>query len=149
LAKQLDRATFRVIGNEVLLDIVQKVPSSKAELGGIKGISRGVLDRNASELLQAIQRGLAVPESELPKFPRAARWDRDPEFDAKVSKLKTVRDAVAERLGLDPGVLCARERLEAVVRKRPTSIDDLAQMPELRRWQIGVLGAEFVGALNH
>jgi ribonuclease D len=148
LAKQLDRATFRVIGNEVLLDIVGKAPSSKGELSGIKGISRSVLERNASELLEAVKRGLAVPEAELPKFPRAPRWDRDPEFDAKVAKLKTIRDVMAERLQLDPGVLCARERLEAVVRKRPTSVEDLSQMPELRRWQISVLGTEFVSALN-
>jgi ribonuclease D len=149
LAKQLDRATFRVMGNEVLLDIVRKVPSSKTDLSGIKGISRSVLDRNGSELLDAVKRGLAVPEGELPKFPRAPRWDRDPEFDVKVGKLKIVRDLMADRLQLDPGVLCARERLEAVVRKAPASVEDLSNMTELRRWQIEVLGTEFINALQH
>ena len=35
---------------------------------------------------------------DLPRFPRAPRWDKDPDFDARVSALRTVRDAAAHRL---------------------------------------------------
>lgn len=148
LAKTLDRSTFRVMSNETLLEIARQAPTSAAALGKIKGISRGVLDRNSSDILGAVSRGLAVPDSALPKFPRAPRWDRDPEFDTNVTKLRAVRDAAAEELGLDPGVLCARERLEAVARKKPASVDALQQIPELRRWQIDVLGDQLVAALH-
>ena len=81
----------------------------------------------------------------LPK--RAARWDRDPEFDAKVARLKTIRDATAERLDLDPGVLCSRDRMEAVVRRAPASVDELLDLRELRRWQVAEMGEAFVKAL--
>ena len=70
------------------------------------------------------------------------------EFDTKVSKLKLVRDETAQRLNLDPGVLCARERLELVVRKHPTQVEALAEIPELRRWQIDVLGPALIAALH-
>jgi ribonuclease D len=149
IARQLDRATFRVIGNEQLLDIARQQPATRDVLAAIKGMPRALLESRGSELLDAINRGLAVPDSELPRFPRAARWDRDPDFDVRVSALKTVRDEAATRLDLDPGVLCARERLEAVARKNPKTRDELETIVELRQWQRAVLGEGFLNALEH
>jgi len=146
-ALKLDRATFRVVSNDVLLEAAKSHPASKEGLGKLKGMPRGILERSAPELVAAIDRGLAVPESDLPKFQKSARWDRDPEFDAKVGAVKQVRDATAARLELDPGVLCSRERMETVVRLLPGEPEELTQIPEFRRWQIAELGAGFVKAL--
>jgi ribonuclease D len=109
---------------------------------------RGVGERHAGDILDAIRRGEAVSEADLPKFPRAPRWDKDTDFDARVSALRTVRDAAAHRLELDPGVLCSRERLEAIARKAPKSVAELEEMPELRKWQVAELGSAAVKALG-
>ena len=147
VARKADRATFRVLGNEPMFDIARGKPSTREALAAIKGMPRSQLDRAGADLLEAVRRGLALPESELPRFPKAMRWERDPDFDARVSALRSVRDAAAVRLDMDPGVLCARDRLEAVARKKPTTMEELYAMPELRRWQIGELGEEFLAAL--
>jgi ribonuclease D len=130
-----------------LLEIAKRQPASADLLSGIKGVPRGMIESRGEEIIDAVARGLAVPENALPKFPKAPRWDRDPEFDVRVAALKTVRDAAATRLDLDPGVLCARERLEAVARKNPSSPEELADVRELRAWQRGVLGEDFLKAL--
>ena len=148
VAGALDRATFRVLGNEQLLEIARSQPQTKEALGKIKGMPRAILEQRGADLLDAVRRALAVPDAELPKFPRAARWDREPEFDSRVSALKTARDAAAKRLELDPGVLCSRDRLEAVARKNPSSVEEIAEVPELRRWQDAELAADFVRALE-
>jgi ribonuclease D len=148
VARDLDRATFRVMGNEVLLDIARTAPRSAQQLAGLKGMPRGILDRGGAAILSAVQRGLDIVEEHLPRFPRAAKWDREDDFEERVSKLKTVRDSAATRLSLDPGVLCSRERLEAIVRKRPERVKDLEDVPGLRRWQIAEVGEEFVAALK-
>ncbi len=147
-ALRLDRATFRVVGNEVLFEVVRLLPSDRAALGRIKGMPRGILEREGDAILDAIARGRAVSEADLPKFPKAARWDRDPEFDAKVGALKAVRDEAAARLDLDPGVLCSRDRMEAVARLLPREVADLDAIPEFRKWQVAELGAGFVKALG-
>jgi ribonuclease D len=144
VARSMDRATFRVIGNEQLLEIARLHPRTRDDLSRIKGVSRGLLENRAQEITGAVERGLAVPEADLPKFPRSPRWDRDPQFDTRVGALKMVRDEAAQRLDMDPGVLASRERLEAVARAKPKSVDDLKALPELRRWQIELLGADFV-----
>jgi len=148
VARDLDRATFRVMGNEVLLEIARTAPRNVQQLAGLKGMPRGILDRGGAAILSAVQRGLEIAEEHLPRFPRATKWDREEDFEERVSKLKTVRDAAATRLSLDPGVLCSRERLEAIVRRRPAKVSDLEDVPGLRRWQISEMGDEFVEALN-
>ena len=148
VARKADRATFRVLGNEPMFDIARGKPATREALAAIKGMPRSQLDRFAFDLLDAVRRGLALPESELPRFPKAMRWERDPDFDARVSALRSVRDLAAARLDMDPGVLCARDRLEAVARKNPTTIEELYAIPELRRWQIAELGEEFLEALK-
>lgn len=147
-ALAVDRATFRVVANDVLLEISRLQPTTANALGAIKGMPRGILERSGHEVLAAVRRGLAVPEAQLPRFPRSTRWEKDPEFDDKFGRLKAVRDEAARRLDLDPGVLGSRERLEAVARLVPRSVEDLATIPELRRWQVAEMGEAFVKALS-
>lgn len=148
LALALDRSSFRVVSNEVLLEIARRNPARPADLAGIKGMNPRLADQRGADVVEALARGNAVQENDLPRFPRSPRWDKDPEFDDRVARLKHVRDAAATRLELDPGVLCARDRLEAVARKHPRHVDDLADLPDLRRWQVEVLGEDFIRALK-
>jgi len=148
VAAQLDRATFRVMGNEVLLELARRSPRSVSELGAIKGMPKGMVDRAGPDIVASIRRGMEAPEEELPKFPRGQRWNKDRDFDERVSRLKLVRDEAATRLELDPGVLCSRERLENVARSGAKSIEELAAVPELRRWQIEEMGAGFLAAIR-
>ncbi len=148
VAAQLDRATFRVMGNEVLLELARRQPRSVSELGAIKGMPKGMVERAGNDIAAAIRRGMEAPEAELPKFPRGQRWNKDRDFDDRVSRLKTVRDAAATRLELDPGVLCSRERLENVARSGSKTIEDLANVQDLRRWQIEEMGDGFLRALS-
>jgi ribonuclease D len=148
VAAQLDRATFRVMGNEALFEIARRTPKSASELGAIKGMPKGMIERAGADIISAIRRGMEAPEAELPKFPKGQRWNKDRDFDDKVARLKLVRDAAATRLELDPGVLCSRERLENVARSGAKTIEDLAAVPDLRRWQIEEMGEGFVRALQ-
>jgi ribonuclease D len=148
VAGSLDRATFRVVSNETLLELARLAPTTRAQLGAVKGMPRGILESRSADMLAAVARGVAAADADLPRFPRAQRWERDPDFDDVVSRLKTVRDAAAVRLDLDPGVLCPRERLEAVARRRPTTVEELSEVPDFRRWQIEQLGEDFVRALR-
>src|SRR3954468_13020301 len=148
VAAQLDRATFRVMGNEVLFDLARLTPKSVSELAAIKGMPRAMLERAGSDIVAAVIRGAEVPEADLPKFPRGQRWNKDRDFDDRVARLKAVRDAAATRLELDPGVLCSRERLENIARSGASTLEDLKSVPDLRQWQIDQMGEGFLEALR-
>jgi ribonuclease D len=147
IAAELDRASFRVVGNEALLAVAVAVPRTAEDLKGIAGISGRLVEQRGDAFLAAIERGLAVPEKDLPRFPRGERRRPDADFDVLVERLKSVRNAAAERLGLDPGVLCPKGTLEALARARPQSAAALGEIPEVRKWQVEALGEDFLKAL--
>ena len=149
IARDLDRSTFRVAGNDVLLALARLAPTTTAAIESQKGLSRNVAARQASAILEAIERGKAIPETDLPKFPRGLRWARDPDYEDRANALKAVRDRRAAELELDPGVLCPRERLEAIARRNPASVEELMEVIDVRRWQAEVLGEELVRVLRN
>ncbi|HWO88914.1 MAG TPA: HRDC domain-containing protein [Gemmatimonadales bacterium] len=148
VAADLDRASFRVMSNEVMLELAARPVRSIPELRAMRGISARLVDQRGEQLIAAIERGLAVSDKELPRFPRGERRATDRAFEQRVEKLKAARNAVASRVDLDPGVLCPKGTLEAVARVAPKEMAQLSQIPELRRWQIAVLGEDFLKALD-
>ena len=148
IAAELDRASFRVVSNEALLALSAAPPRSAADLAATKGLSSRLVEERGSSLLEVIDHGLAVPEKDLPRFPRAERRTPDPAFERAVEQLKRTRNEMAVRLGLDPGVLCPKGTLEAIARARPRSAAALREVPEVRRWQADVLGGDFLKALE-
>jgi ribonuclease D len=62
--------------------------------------------------------------------------------------VRAARNAAAERLGIDPGVLLGRVALEAVARAGASDRAGLARLAELRRWQIDLLGDALLAALG-
>jgi ribonuclease D len=147
LGAQLDRATFRIIANEALLAVSQALPRTQAALAATAGVPAALAARHGPALLQSVERALGMPEQDLPRMERLPRTRRDPEFEARVERLKAVRNRVAAELGVDPGVLCGRTTLEAVARARPTDRAGLAQVGELRRWQITTFGDALLAAI--
>jgi ribonuclease D len=65
-----------------------------------------------------------------------------------VNRLRGVRETAAAKLDLDPGVLASRERLESIARAKPASLDELAAVPGIKKWQAGVLGEAAVRAVK-
>ena len=150
IAAAQDRATFRIIGNEVLLAVAKALPRSAADLAGIPELRSKLAGRHAAALLEAVRRALALGEADLPRVDRVPRPPQDPALEERVERLKAARNSVAAQLGLDPGVLCARATLEAIARAAPPPKDraGLARIGELRRWQAEVLGDQLLQALR-
>lgn len=149
IAQELDRASFRVVSTEALLALSEAPPRSLEELAKVRGLSERLVSERGASLLAVIERGLAVPEKDLPRFPRSERHAADPSFDQAVDRLKKVRNEMAVRLALDPGVLCPKGTLEAVARARPKTRAALGEIHEVRKWQVEVLGADFLKALGN
>lgn len=148
VAAERDQAPFRILSNEVLLQLAREAPRTPAALRAIKGISSGLADRRGREILAAVARGLAVPEADLPRYPQPDRWERDPVVEARSERLREARNRVADGLDVDPGFLASRAALDEVARRTPTSAEALAAIDALRRWQVEVLGDALLDALR-
>ena len=148
VAERDDRAPFRIIGNDALLAVSRALPASRTDLGHIRDLPSSLARRHGEALLDAVQRAKALPETDLPRLERRPRVHKDPGFDARLERVKAVRNRIATELGLDPGVVSGRTTLEAVVRARPANRTALEQVGEIRRWQIDVLGDALLEAVR-
>ena len=147
-AEQLDRAAFRIIGNEALIALAERTPKDLAGLSAIPGVGKDLVERRGREILAAVERGLGIPEADLPRFPRAARHRPDPAFDGRLERLKAVRVGLVGRLDLQPGVIAPNWLLEGVARGGPRTIEELGQVEGIRRWQIAQFGNELLAAVK-
>jgi ribonuclease D len=147
VAERLDRALFRVLGNEALLALARQRPNTIASLEAVRGIGRDTVRRRGSELLEAIERGLVVPEADLPRFERRPRHRPDPVFEVRLDRLKEWRVGLAARLGLPPGLVAPNATLEAVAKAAPRTGEELTAIPGVRRWQVGEFGGEMLAVV--
>jgi ribonuclease D len=146
LARHLDRAPFRILNNETLLDLARTQPRNLTALAATRGVGPDLIRRRGPELLGAIERGLAVPPDEIPRPDRGVRTRPDPALIERIERLKIARNAAAAKLDLLPGVLCPNGTLESIARADPRTMEDLAAIPELRTWQRNVMGADLLQA---
>jgi ribonuclease D len=146
-ARRADRATFRILNNEPMLLMAKNPPADAAALKATPGLGAEQVERRGPEILAAVQRGLEVPDRDLPRLERSPRRPADPAFEARLERLKAVRNALAQRYELPPGVLCPNGTLEAIARANPGAMEEMSGIPELRRWQLAELGDELLPAL--
>jgi ribonuclease D len=147
-AARADRAPFRILNNEPMIEIAKAQPRDVAGLRAIRGVGADLAERRGRELLAAVQRGLELPESELPRVERGVRRPPDPAYEARLERLKVRRNELATTYDLAPGVLCPNGTLEAIARAEPPSLDALRNIPEIRRWQVEEFGASLLDALS-
>jgi ribonuclease D len=148
VAQRADKATFRILNNDPILAMARTPPTDLAALRAIPGLSGDQVERRGNEILSAVQRGLQVPERDLPRIPRTPRRPHDSEFEARLERLKTARNRLATELDLAPGVLCPNGTLESIARGNPGGMEDMATIPDFRRWQLSAIGGELLEALR-
>ena len=148
LARRTDRAAFRILNNEPMLFMAKAPPQDMAALKAVRGVGQEQAERRGKEILAAVQRGVDLPERDLPRLERPPRRVSDPAYEARVERLKAVRNGLALRYDLAPGVLCPNGILEAIARTNPATLEQMSEINELRRWQLREIGGGLLAALQ-
>ena len=148
VAQRTDRAAFRILNNEPMLAMAKSPPGDLKALKDVRGVGPDQAERRGREILAAVQRGMHVPEDRLPSIPRTPRRPYDPAYEARLERLKAARNRMAVKFDLQPGVLCPNGALESIARVNPATLEQMAEVPELRRWQLREIGGELWTALQ-
>ena len=143
MARAADRPPFKIFGNEMILEVARAKPANTEVLAKIKAVSPAYQERYAREVLSIVRKTLDATEESLPTKSNSPPWMPDTALEARVARLKNVRDAVARELKIDPAILVPRHVLVAVATTR-----DLDQVPAMREWQKRVVGDKLLAALG-
>jgi ribonuclease D len=131
-AQTRDVPRNRVLKDEAVIDLAVSAPRSPEALGRLRSIPNGFeRSRNATDILAAVERGLARDPASVPVQERArARGGNG----ATVELLKVLLKAVSEAEHVAPKVIATVEDLEAI------ADHDDAAVPALEGWRRALFG---------
>jgi ribonuclease D len=132
-AQRRDVPRNRVVRDETIMDIAGHAPTSIDELARMRGFSKGFAEgRLGEELLEAVRRGLALPESEIPMLPPSA--DLPPGLGPVVELLKVLLKMKCDEHDVAQKLVATTADLERI------AADDQADVPALHGWRREVFG---------
>jgi ribonuclease D len=130
-AQSRDVPRGRVLKDDVLIEIVLAAPRTAEDLGNLRAFPRGMeRARAATDILAAVQRGLARDPKTLPKLERERRSGGG----ATVELLKVLLRQVSEAHGVASKMIATVEDLEAIAH------DDRAKVAALSGWRREIFG---------
>lgn len=131
-AKSRDRATFRIMSEELLLRLAQALPAQPADLKRLRGMTPYLLHKYGQGLLQAVERGRRLPPP--PEPPPPPRGRRDVRQWRLFERLRLWRKTQAKKEGLEPVVILSTEALREIARLTSEKAGDpLAALSPLKR----------------
>lgn len=146
-AEAADRPVFKVLGNETLMHLAQQRPKTPQALLKIRGCSTYVMRKYGDGIFEAIARGEAAPESELPTYPEPPKRHVPGIVQRRGERLKAWRAGAAPRMGLDPGLLLPQRLIDRLAEEGPAGPEALARVDGFRRWRAQAFGPEILACM--
>ena len=132
-AQRRDVPRNRVVRDETVMDIAGHAPTSIDELARVRGLSRSFAEgRLGEELIAAVRRGLALPDTEIPRLPPAV--DLPPGLGPVVEMFKVLLKMKCDEHSVAPKLVASTADLERI------AADDSADVPALHGWRREVFG---------
>jgi ribonuclease D len=157
-ARRMDRPVYKVIPDDVLVELASVRPRTERELDGVVNPKSAMRRRHGRAFLTKIGQGLEE-KGPLPRRPEKAEeprarlpWRirlRGRAADRVFADLKNWRNEVVSR---DPTLssfsVASNGTLRSIAQMRPRTLEELKLVPEVRRWQVRDFGDEILARLN-
>ncbi|GAC1361725.1 MAG: ribonuclease D [Polyangiales bacterium] len=152
-ARKWDVPPFKVVGNDVLLQIARRRPPTASELRATRGLDHGRGASLVGELLAAIARG--VRDGDVPPDERLAWWTPPPPVPrelvdarrAREHRLSSWRRAEAKRRGVDEQVVLPGHCMQELADRAPLDLAALATIGGIGQVRLERDAAAILGAI--
>lgn len=133
-AQTRDVPRSRVLKDDVMIEVALAAPKTIEALGELRAFPKGMeRSKTGSDIIAAVQRGLARDPKTLPKIERDRRHMGG---GATVELLKVLLRQVSESHGVAAKMIATTEDLEAI------ALDDHAEVAALRGWRRDLFGGK-------
>jgi ribonuclease D len=99
-------------------------------------------------LIKRVAEAVALPAGQLPVYPKKKAPKLDGQIPNRIQALKEWRDAEAEKLAIEPSLLCNRSLMRTVAIHNPLQVYQLKDIRRLRKWQKEEFGTEITAVLR-
>lgn len=140
LALRLDRPPFMIVSNESLLALAKSRPADAEAILAVPGCTPPVVRRAGPAILEAVARGLALSEAELPLYRAAPRPHVPAGVRRRAEALRVWRAKASKEIGLEPGVLFPQRLIDRLAAAPPADLPALRRVEGVHGWRVGLLG---------
>jgi ribonuclease D len=148
VALRLDRPPFMIVGNESLVGLARRLPHDAEAILSVPGCTPPVVRRAGAAILEAVARGEALPEADLPVYRPAPRPHVPAAVRRRADVLRAWRAQASKEIGLDPGVLFPQRLIDRLAAAPAHDLAALRQVEGMRDWRVGLFGPALLGALT-
>jgi len=149
IARIKDKPLFKIFGNRSLFELAGKKPLNLKQLEKTGALSARQIRMYGRGLLTVMQDAMSLSEDELPVYPRKKKARRvSLAVAGRVKAIKNWRDKQAQRLAIDPALICSKALISAVAVQRPLKISELESIKEMKNWQRNEFGRDIVRVLK-
>jgi ribonuclease D len=141
-ASGLDRPVFKVMNDDLLVTLAQRLPLGKGELARA-GMTDRQIHRFGDGVLAAITRGMAAPPLYQPVHARP-----EDDFLNRMDALSDWRKMRARALGVESDVVLPREHIAKIARHNPSDETALAQLMDDVPWRYEQFGDQILRVLK-
>lgn len=147
LAREADEPPFRIVNNEVMVEIARLRPRRPEELQRVPGFSGRQVRLLGGQVLAAIARAEELGPLR-PAREGSPRGDEPDEQEAELhERLKTWRRDEALEWGFDAAYLLNRHVLARIAKLRPRDLAALARIDGIADWQLESFGDAIVAVV--
>ncbi len=144
-AAAADRPPFKIVGPDVLLALAEEAPETLDEVErALASFPRAASDAEA--VLSAIERGLDLPDDQLPSREPGERPSQSSAFRRRIEALKAWRTEQSARSHLDPSIVMPQRLADRLAAAGPQTLDELAAVEGIRRWRVAEWGPALLAA---
>lgn len=155
-ARDMDRPSFKVLPDPVLLDLARARPTDEDALHKIMRPKASMTRKHGAGLLAAVKVGLEdskpLPKNQRKREARPTSAERPregaPSVDLLLGALKQWRNDTVTREKLAPVVVASNSLLKAIAVHAPRDRDELTSVPGVRSWQVETYGAKILDVLG-
>ncbi|MBN1450694.1 MAG: ribonuclease D [Anaerolineales bacterium] len=142
IAEELDRPSFKVMGDKQLFDIARLTPQYLDELFGL-GLSNRQVMRWGKAVLRAVERGQTAPlvRPQQPERP-------DDAYLSRLDALKTWRKNLARQMQVESDVVLPRQLMEMIAENAPHGMTELSDLLAGSPWRMERFGPQILNAVK-
>lgn len=127
-----------VVRDEPLLEIARSLPEKPDDLANIRGFHRKEVSKSGTAILDAVKKGLAMPEDQVPELPEFDGYSTGKGVEELLAAFIQIR---SEELKIEPSVLAHRKRIHDFVKcfEQKENLDEHFLMQGWRKEYVGDL----------
>jgi len=157
-ARRSDRPAFKVLPDSVLVRVAEVQPRSMDKLDDLFAGKAAMKKRYGKGLVDAVVAGLAddapLPKPKPAPKPRRRKGSPPARLKGKSAEramiaLKDWRNELTRNNPLYTPITSASNAvLKEIARARPTTLEELSAIPDVRKWQVKELGDQILQVLD-